>query len=310
MGKMNGKTDITGTKAAGSNREKSGFLRSDAGRLIVYLFFAFGGAFAWFAIANPGHLLWNDMTSEWQSFVSLGMLFPAIAHILTRRVTGEGFRLTGEDSMMLGISFRNRKWILYLVAVFLPWFYCELGAALTILMHPEAYDPQHYLTEGVSPEMLKILPAACIVSGMLGSFAAFGEEAGWRGYMMPKLRKLMGKYPALIVGGIIWGLWHAPLTVIGHNFGTDYPGFPYVGVLKMCFFCIVMGTLLTFVTEVSGSIWPAAILHAVNNTNPCILNGFVDYDKVPAGSGLSGESLAVLLTAAVVLVVWRKPERK
>ena len=118
----------------------------------------------------------------------------------------------------------------------------------------------------------------------------------------------MGKYPALIVSGVIWGLWHAPLTVIGHNFGTDYPGFPYVGILKMCFICIVMGILLTFVTEASGSIWPAAILHAVNNTNPSILNGFVNYDKVPSGSGLSGESIALLITAVVVLVIWRKME--
>jgi membrane protease YdiL (CAAX protease family) len=87
-----------------------------------------------------------------------------------------------------------------------------------------------------------------MVSGTLVSVAALGEEGGWRGYMMPKLINIMGRGKALLLGGIIWGLWHAPLTCIGHNFGTDYPGFPFVGIIKMCIFCTLMGIILTFLT--------------------------------------------------------------
>ena len=76
------------------------------------------------------------------------------------------------------------------------------------------------------------MPANAIVSGTIGSFAALGEEGGWRGYMMPKLFKITGRKRALIIGGVICGLWHAPLTCIGHNFGTDYPGFPYLGIVE------------------------------------------------------------------------------
>lgn len=31
---------------------------------------------------------------------------------------------------------------------------------------------------------------------------------------------MLGISPAVIVGGIIWGVWHYPATYYGHNFGT------------------------------------------------------------------------------------------
>ncbi len=47
------------------------------------------------------------------------------------------------------------------------------------------------------------------------SFIALGEEFGWRAYLVPKLEKLLGLTPSLIIGGIIWGLWHAPFIYDG-----------------------------------------------------------------------------------------------
>jgi membrane protease YdiL (CAAX protease family) len=57
---------------------------------------------------------------------------------------------------------------------------------------------------------------------------AFGEELGWRGYLLPKLMPL-GKWKAYVLVGIIWGLWHGPLVLAGFN----YPAFPVLGVLGM-----------------------------------------------------------------------------
>ncbi|MEN6349562.1 MAG: CPBP family intramembrane glutamic endopeptidase [Syntrophomonas sp.] len=37
-----------------------------------------------------------------------------------------------------------------------------------------------------------------------------GEELGWRGYLLPKLRMLLSDRAALIVTGLIWGVWHLP----------------------------------------------------------------------------------------------------
>ena len=189
-----------------------------------------------------------------------------LAHVITRKITNEGFRLIGEKSMMLGIDLKGKKWIFFLLAMFLPVIYSTLGDGILWLVFPEAFGETEF-----SLFVVIIYPLIAVVQGVVLSFAAFGEEFGWRGYMMPKLIELMGMPQAIIVGGIIWGLWHAPLTCVGHNFGMDYPGFPYLGIILMCLFCTALGTVLMYVTIKTNSIWPAAFMHAVNNSVPSVL---------------------------------------
>lgn len=285
-------------------------MNKDLKRLLIYLALSFCMTFLWFFIAVPRGETWNSMGTELQSFVSLGMMFPIIAHVLTRWITKEGFKLSGENSMRLGISFKNKKWIFYLIALILPWIYFEMAYAFSLLFIKEAFDPKAYEVMGISKEILCILPLDFIVLGAIGCFAGFGEEAGWRGYMMPKLFSLFKgkKIPALIVGGIIWGLWHAPLTCIGHNYGTEYPGFPILGILAMCLSCILIGIILTFITELSGSIWPAAILHAVNNTNPSILRIMMNPSKADPVKEMiatwGGLMISIAVFAVIFLIIW------
>lgn len=248
-------------------------------RLVIYLALAFAMAWAvFFAFILTGHK-WDGSNPNLESFTALGMLTPLLAHILTRMITKEGFAMTGRDSMMLGISLKDKKWFFYLFAMIVPWIYFEFGHALNFLFCPEIFDPEGYKQFEISKNMIIFLPLVSILQGTLISFAALGEEGGWRGYMMPKLIRLMGTKKAVVAGGIIWGLWHAPLTCVGHNFGTDYPGFPYLGILIMCINCTFLGIVLTYITVKSGSVWPAAIMHAVNNANPGILAVFTDLEK-------------------------------
>lgn len=285
-------------------------------RLFVYLAFAFGLSWIiFFAYIFSGNV-WasNGEISGVDQLVSLGMLCPALAMLLTRFVTREGFKVTGEDSMLLGIYFQDRKWIYYIIAMFLPWMYFELGNVLTLLLSPGAFDlhnPEQLGLTGNEQAVIYIQPIAMIVSGTTVSFAAFGEEAGWRGYMMPKMIKLWGVRKAVILGGILWGIWHWPLTFAGHNFGTGYWGYPLTGFAGMCVMCVFMGIILTGVTYQSGSIWPAAILHAVNNASPSILQYFINTDKISgwrADSVLSFfiYSMPMMLTAVLLFLKWLK----
>ena len=287
---------------------------SDLKCLMIYLILSFGLTFLWFFITIPKGQTWMDMSNEMQSFVGIGMIFPMIAHVFTRFITKEGFSLMGEYSMMLGISFRNKKWIYFLLAVFLPWLFTELGNVIELIMNPNLFDPEYYLTLEIDQKFLMLLPANAMIICTIASFAALGEEGGWRGYMMPKLMKLTGRKRALFLGGVIWGLWHAPLTCIGHNFGLDYIGFPYLGILKMCVLCILLGVLLTFVTEKSGSIWPAAIMHAVNNGQPSILLGYMNPEKAGVSDdvifSISGRMVTIFLVTVVVWIVWSKSQKK
>lgn len=252
-------------------------------RLIIYIVLAFGLAWGYEFIFIGNGFVWDmkDPDSvKLISLVSLGMLAPAIAHILTRIFTKEGFKPAGKDSMMLGINLSDGKWKVFLFAILIPLVYSASSDLLLCLTTRGLFDTNVLPDSGMPNSMALLIPVGALFNGVVVSFAAFGEEFGWRAYMMPKLRSLMGRYPALIVGGVIWGLWHAPLTCIGHNFGTDYPGFPYVGIIIMCLYCILLGGILTYVTEKTGSVWPAAFLHGVNNASPSILAAFMNAEKL------------------------------
>ena len=274
-------------------------------RLIIYLGLSFGMAWLiFFIFIFTGHT-WTGSSPEMLSLVSLGMLAPAIAHVITRKITNEGFRLIGEKSMMLGIDLKGKKWIFFLLAMFLPVVYSTLGDVIVWLFCPEAFGEAE-----VSSFVVIIYPLIMVVSGVVLSFAAFGEEFGWRGYMMPKLIELVGMPKALIIGGIIWGLWHAPLTCVGHNFGMDYPGFPYVGIIVMCLFCTVLGTILMYVTVKTNSVWPAAFMHAVNNSSPSAMLLFTRQDvEVPMWINTLSNIPLILIAILCFSLMMKKKEQ-
>lgn len=189
---------------------------------------------------------------------TFGMLIPSIAHLLTRLVTGEGFSDT-----YLGVHLKgNGKW--YLASIWVKLAESVVSALLIWRL----YAGELSLREAFPLEDPKALIGMLLLQlafTIIVFFPGFGEEWGWRGYMMPKLLKLMPQWAAILLGGILWGLWHAPLTMAGHNFGVDYPGYPFAGICKMCLMCVLMNAFLTLLTEKTKSIYPASFCHMVNN---------------------------------------------
>ncbi|MBQ3841534.1 MAG: CPBP family intramembrane metalloprotease [Ruminiclostridium sp.] len=186
-----------------------------------------------------------------------GMMIPSAAQLITRLATKEGFK-----NIYLGLNCKGRMGY-YAASVIVPLGYSAIAA---VIIWAFLFDGMSFSDAfgniGIQSAGLFLLQLAFSV---ICFFHAFGEEWGWRGYMMPKLMELMPKPAAIIVGGIIWGLWHAPLTVAGHNFGIDYPGYPFVGIGCMCILCTLMNAFLTLITEKTKSVYPAAFCHALNN---------------------------------------------
>jgi membrane protease YdiL (CAAX protease family) len=80
---------------------------------------------------------------------------------------------------------------------------------------------------------------APIFNGVLG----FGEELGWRGYLLPKLMPL-GKWKSYTILAVIWGLWHLPLLLVGFV----YPGQPVLGTIT---FIVLLFAFGIYVNEMS-----------------------------------------------------------
>jgi membrane protease YdiL (CAAX protease family) len=89
---------------------------------------------------------------------------------------------------------------------------------------------------------------------------AFGEEFGWRGYLLWELAP-WGFWRASFATGALWGVWHAPVIVAGYN----YPSFPVIGVVAMTVACLSFSPVYTYLVVRAESVIAAALLHGVFN---------------------------------------------
>lgn len=139
-----------------------------------------------------------------------------------------------------------------------------------------------------------------LVVGWVNVIPALGEEWGWRGWLLPELLPL-GRWPAILSVGVVWGLWHAPVLLLGY----DYPLHPpAVRVLLMVGACLVLGSLLGWLRLRSGSVWPAAIGHGFVNAvaGLPVLFATADVPVDNAATGLLGWTGWVVMAAALVVV--------
>lgn len=210
-------------------------------------------------------------------FVGAGMLFPAIGVATTRLFTGEGFR-----NAWIGPVHFKQTWRYYLIGWFGPIVLVAIGAAVYFVLNPGQFDTSmsSFVEKarqmeaagqsiGMSSSQIAALGyaqlALVIVAPLLNCVTCFGEEWGWRGYLLPHLSEKCGVRIAVPASGVIWGLWHAPITVLGHNYGLDYPGWPIFGILAMCCLCVALSYLFSWLTLRAKSCLPAVFAHGALN---------------------------------------------
>lgn len=252
--------------------------------------------------------------------VGAGMFFPAIGAAITRFLTGEGFR----NAWIKPRQFK-RTWKYYVAGWFGPIALVALGAAVYFLLFPGSFDPsmpwfrevmEAQLAAAGQPPMseseLSLIAyaqlALVFIAPALNVFTCFGEEWGWRGYLLPHMLEKRSATFTIVVGGIIWGLWHAPITVLGHNYGLGYPGWPVLGIAAMCCFTVVIGSFFSWLTLRAKSCLPAVFAHGALNGcgNAPILfavaaNPFVG----PAPTGIIG-GIGFIAVGIVCLVSLRR----
>ena len=254
------------------------FKKQNLVRILVYVGITFSLSWGYcFLLLYPtlnGESLSGVPSIIAQLMTAAVMFFPAIGVLLTRLVTKEGFK----DSWLKLNLKKNLK--TYLLAWFGPGVLTLLGMIVYFLLFPKNLDlsfsyfyqtlasagaPMEELPMPIGLLMLVQLVQALLLAPAMNFVTCFGEEWGWRGYLLPKMHKLLPTVPTLLITGVIWGLWHAPLTIIGHNYGIGYPGFPFTGIAMMCLFCITLGIFMSYVTLKTGSCIPAVLAHGAIN---------------------------------------------
>ncbi len=288
-------------------------------RILLFLSLAFGISWLTALIIyltggltdSPTFSIENSQFSLAYILLATAYMFgPALANILTRLITHEG-----TEALYLRPLFENGKWKYYLAAWFSPGFCTLAGSLLFFLIFPRFFDlelsslTQQLEAAGQTPNLgpwaIVIIQAlqAMLLSPLLNTISAFGEEFGWRAYLQPKLMPL-GSRKAIFLTGLVWGVWHWPIILMGYNYGLDYFGAPFLGPLGMVWFTLNLGVILGWLTIKSGSVWPAAIAHgAINGIasiglllekgNPSTLLGPTPVGVVGA-AGLTIFSLAIL----------------
>ncbi|MGB8214077.1 MAG: CPBP family intramembrane glutamic endopeptidase [Anaerolineales bacterium] len=251
-------------------------LKLDMRRLVIFLGFAFG--IAWITglviyltggLANSPQIV-PGLSLALVLMASAYMWAPALGNILTRLVTREGWKEVG-----LRPHFK-KGWPYWLAAWFLPAVLTLFGAAVFFGLFPQYFDASLSLVHkqiAAVPALSVLSPwlfvaiqlvGGVLIAPVLNSLATFGEEFGWRGYLLPKLMPLGGRKAMLLIG-VIWGIWHWPLIAMGYEYGFQYPGHPWAGPLLFIWFTFGAGVFLGWLTLRSQSIWPAVIGHAAIN---------------------------------------------
>ena len=211
-------------------------------RIVIYVALAYGLAWAlWFAVVYP-MVNGGGLGTSVQLAIAAGMFAPAIAAALTRLITKEGFK----DAWIKPRAFK-KTWRYYVLAWFGPLVLVLAGAALYFLINPSDFDPSMSYVIQATREQAKAMGvemsvddetirlsqlaslATVVIAPALNAVTCFGEEWGWRGYLLPHLLERFSLPVTLLVSGIIWGIWHAPITVLGHNYGLGYAGYPFTG---------------------------------------------------------------------------------
>jgi membrane protease YdiL (CAAX protease family) len=158
---------------------------------------------------------------------------------------------------------------------------------------------------GPLPEHAPILPVVifllALVQGSIAGFTVslpftFGEELGWRGLLLRETQT-WGFLKSNLFVGVVWGLWHAPIIVQGHN----YPGHPVAGVFMMTLFTTAMSFPMAYCRFKSRTILGPSALHGILNAIGPLTVFFVVGANPLFGfvAGIAGIAVTLLLTMGI-----------
>ena len=248
----------------------------------------------------------SDNPIKYTVLASLYMLLPLMIAVVIQKVDKDKLASTGLLRFKIKASWLV-AWMLPVVMVLLTLVVnalvpgCEFNTDMSAMVPADSVteEQREMLTLFMNPAVVIMIT---IVSGLLAGVTinavfAFGEEYGWRNYLVDVLREQKFVCASILIG-IVWGLWHFPLILLGHN----YPQHSVAGVFMMVVFCVLASFIETYIVVKTKSVFPAAIFHgtinAVAGLNVILIKG--GNDLLNGMTGLSG----FIVMAIVIMIVY------
>lgn len=258
-------------------------------KILIFLVLTFVlSAITWVPMLRSG-----DIGMGGGLYMLATMWCPGVAAIITRLVT---------QGNVKGMGWKPRTVPLLALAYVLPLLYAAPVYLAAWGFGLSGFDPTKWQLEpGMSPAVGLMLTAT--MGAAMGLVSATGEEIGWRGLLVPELAKVATFRTTALVSGVIWAGFHMPLMI-----GADYrgEGTP-IAYSLLCFslMIVALSVIMAWITLRSGSLWPAALLHATHNlfVQAVFDRATVNGPQTPWVTGKFGIGLVVTVAIAAALLL-------
>lgn len=275
-------------------------------KIFIFLAICFGISFL---AAGLFHFLGGDYASLWGTLFASGYMFiPLVSVVLTQLIVGEK-PLEG-----CGVSFKLNWWWLagilgmqVFALLTLPVSALLPGVAISTDNGTLSLSVEQMAAQGLplGPWGLLVvtLASAVIAAATINALFAFGEEVAWRGFLSRCLDGL-GFWKKSLLVGAVWGVWHAPIILMGHN----YPDHPVFGVFMMIAFCMLFAPMIQLIRDKSGSVVAAAMMHgSLNAVSGIALMYLSGFDELTCGCcGAAGFAIMLVIDLVIALCMRRR----
>ncbi len=146
------------------------------------------------------------------------------------------------------------------------------GIGLVILFYTLAVGMFLLFGKSLLKPQIKALDVVLLFAQWI--FAGFCEEFGWRGVLLPLLKKRFVLENACLINGSVWALWHLPL-ILTVNMSTGHSitgGFILFTIIAICL-SYIFGLLSE--SKMGKSVWTYVTIHAMYNIVGVILMSMI-----------------------------------
>lgn len=244
-------------------------------RIGLFLLLAYGASWVlWLPL-----VWWTPSETTRQSLLVAGTFGPSVAAalVIVARRGRAGLRSEFAQQWKWRLPFR-----LWTLILFGPAVIVLIAIAIAQVLGAPA-------GQWNDPGQLFLIPPVFAYVVILGG--PLGEEFGWRGFALPRMERHIHPTAAVVLLGLIWGLWHLPLFWIEGTVQQQIP----------------LGAFLTQITATSviyGWLWnetrslPAVVaIHAATNTTVGLLPVLPDAagSLIPLWTAISIAAVIALL---------------